>query len=124
LRQWVWHQATPKLTLTQQLLQEQAFDIVNELPNGDTKTKFQKLASQMRLPYWDWAMNASPILPTSVSSPTISITYPNGTAATIANPLYQYTFHSLIPGDFSSVRTRNLIPKPTEWGSTRCLLYF
>jgi tyrosinase len=95
-----WHR--PYLALVEQLIQQHAINIANALPDGDTKTKFQGIAQQLRLPYWDWAMlppSNGPILPDSVTSQNIAITYPNGSTATIANPLFQYTFHPLRQGD-------------------------
>lgn len=86
----------------EQSLQAVAIQIVDALPDGADKTKFQGLAQQLRFPYWDWALDLSPILPVSISSETIDITYPNGTQANIPNPLFQYNFHPLDPSDFST----------------------
>jgi tyrosinase len=61
--------------------------------------------NRFRLPYWDWIKplaDGEPAFPTVISSPTISVTYPNnGTTATIPNPLYNYKFHPLSPTYFS-----------------------
>lgn len=59
-------------------------------------------ALSWRHPYWDWA--AAPpagqsVYPSSLSSPTINVTMPNGTN-TIANPLYSYKFHPVSRDDF------------------------
>ena len=80
----------------EQIIHKHATDIVAGIPSGSTKTKYQTALTQLRLPYWDWAAKLTPIVPTSVSAPTISVTYPNnGTRATISNPLYSYKFHPI-----------------------------
>lgn len=43
-----------------------------------------------RVPYWDWALNAT--IPDPVNDPMISINTPTG-VQNIVNPLYNYTFH-------------------------------
>ncbi|KAF2755505.1 Di-copper centre-containing protein [Pseudovirgaria hyperparasitica] len=91
-----WHR--PYLALLEQLLQVQAFNIANSLPDGDTKSKTRDLANQLRFPYWDWAMNppnGGPILPDSVTAQTVTIVYPDGTKTNRPNPLFQYRFHPL-----------------------------
>lgn len=49
------------------------------------------------MPYWDWA--STPQMPASVTSPTLRITGPSG-PLTVANPLFNYTFHPLSTTDF------------------------
>ena len=68
---------------------------MNEIPDGDTKTKYQDALDKLRLPYWDWALNVSPVVPGSIGLQTLKITYPNGTEADIPNPLHEYRFHPL-----------------------------
>ena len=91
LRFGPWHR--PYLALYEQIVSKLAQDIVNEFPAGSTKTKYQDAVQKLRLPYWDWAAKLSPYFPPSLALPTIGVTYPNGTAATIANPLFSYKFH-------------------------------
>jgi tyrosinase len=47
------------------------------------------------------------VVPTSMTNEKVSVTFPNGTAAQIDNPLYDYNFHPLdnreINGTVSSV---------------------
>jgi hypothetical protein len=39
------------------------------------------------------------ILPDVYTNPTVAVTFPNGTQATVPNPLASYKFHPLVPGD-------------------------
>ena len=62
------------------------------------KTKYQAAAANLRMPYWDWALNTT--MPDVANQPLINVTTPTG-SDTIANPLYNYTFHPLpSPPDF------------------------
>lgn len=65
--------------------------------------EYEAAALNLRIPYWDWAMDppdSGPALPTELSDLTAQIAFPNGTNATVSNPLYSYTFHKLMPDDF------------------------
>ncbi|KAL9128041.1 MAG: hypothetical protein Q9217_003205 [Psora testacea] len=44
----------------------------------DARSVYEAAAQTLRIPYWDWALNAT--MPTLVNEPTISITTPNGTS--------------------------------------------
>ncbi|CAI6338770.1 unnamed protein product [Periconia digitata] len=88
----MWHR--PYLMLYEKLIYEQALTIVNEITDTNVKAKWRTAASKFRLPYWDWAMKAPSgehIMPTSIADENLSITYPNGTTKSIANPLYNYS---------------------------------
>jgi len=81
----------------QQKLQQVARTIANKFPAA-TKSKYQAAADRIRLPFWDWAKALSadePMMPSIVSTEKVQVTFPNGTASQIGNPLYQYNFHPL-----------------------------
>lgn len=81
-----------------QLLHEHAVSIAAEFPSGSTGTKYRDAAAKLRLPYWDWAQkpaSGQPTVPKSISAVTTTVKYPNGTQASILNPLYSYRFHPL-----------------------------
>jgi tyrosinase len=84
---------------------------VDEITDSSAKTRFQEAVKKFRVPYWDWAEKppaGEHVLPESVWKETISITFPNGTTASISNPLFSYHFHPLQPQDF---------PVPDGWES-------
>jgi len=93
-----WHR--PYLALYEQVLVGQAQAAANSFPPGPMRDRYLTAAAILRLPYWDWAITPKAnqnSLPDSVTSPTIQITYPNGTR-TVQNPLYSYSFHPVDPG--------------------------
>jgi tyrosinase len=97
-----WHR--PYLALFEQILHDRAVDVANEYPAGAARQRAMEVASKVRLPYWDWAINppaSEGIMPMSLRRPTASVTYPNGTKGEIANPLFQYNFHPLKSEDFA-----------------------
>ncbi|KAK0795438.1 hypothetical protein LTR02_007053 [Friedmanniomyces endolithicus] len=95
-----WHR--PYLALFEQTLYQHIVDAVNEFPAGAVRQRYASVALSFRAPYWDWAATPPPgqsVYPTSVTSPDVNVTTPNGTA-TIANPLYAYNFHPVTHSDF------------------------
>ena len=54
----------------------------------------------MRIPYWDWSTNCT--MPDVTTNPKISINTPQG-FQNIDNPLFNYTFHPLVPTDLPDV---------------------
>lgn len=88
-------------------MHDRAVEIANEFPEGESRQKYQDAASKLRLPFWDWAMDppdkTEGSMPNSLRKPTVTVTFPNGTKADIANPLYQYEFHPLNKDDFSAL---------------------
>ncbi|KAF2471888.1 Di-copper centre-containing protein, partial [Lindgomyces ingoldianus] len=94
-----WHR--PYLAAYEQILHERAVEIANEFPRGE-REKYQQSAAKLRLPYWDWAItpDSDGCMPTSLRHSTANVTFPNGTTGEIPNPLYEYIFHPLSPGDF------------------------
>lgn len=114
----MWHR--PYLMLYEKLLHEQALAIVNGISDNTVKAKWRTAASKLRLPYWDWALktpSGEHNMPTSIADDTITITYPNNTVRSIANPLRKYTFHPLIPSDFSQPGEELFYPYD-KWKST------
>ena len=62
------------------------------------KSKYEFAAANLRMPYWDWALNST--LPDIFSQPSIKVKTPDG-SQNISNPLFNYTFHPLpSPPDF------------------------
>ena len=80
--------STVKLTV-QQLLWASVQTIAATYPNS-SRDAYIAAAQTFRVPYWDWALNAT--MPDLVNEPTISINTPSGSQV-IVNPLYNYTFH-------------------------------
>lgn len=88
-----WHR--PYLALYEQLIYEHVIDAANSFPAGAVRRRYLAAAGRFRVPYWDWAAvppNGESVWPTVVTTPTIGVTLPNGTA-NISNPLYAYNFH-------------------------------
>ena len=98
-----WHR--PYLALFEQVLHDRAVEIAKEYPAGEARDKAMAIADKIRLPYWDWAMNPpnsdEGCMPFSIRRPIATVTFPNGTKAEIANPLYRYDFHPLNFDDFA-----------------------
>ncbi|CAI6332791.1 unnamed protein product [Periconia digitata] len=96
-----WHR--PYLMLFEQKLQKIAKGIADKFPSA-TKAKYQDAANKLRIPHWDWALaiaSNQPVYPTAVSNEKIRVTFPNGTAANIDNPLFNYDFHPLNNREFN-----------------------
>ncbi|ORX94962.1 hypothetical protein BCR34DRAFT_525763 [Clohesyomyces aquaticus] len=90
-----WHR--PYLALFEQQLQKHATNIANQFASP-AKSTYQAAAIKLRIPFWDWAKalpTSEPVLPTAVTSEKISVTFPNGTKASVDNPLFDYNFHPL-----------------------------
>ena len=82
-----WHR--PYLALFEQILWNNAQVIAGKY-TGTQKATYQAAAQKFRMPYWDWAANAT--IPDVVNTPRISINTPTG-RQTVDNPLYTYKFH-------------------------------
>ncbi|KAF2198311.1 Di-copper centre-containing protein [Delitschia confertaspora ATCC 74209] len=90
-----WHR--PYLALFEQVLYLNAREAIREFPPSERRDRYENALATLRLPYWDWATASSSgegVYPSSLQSPNIDITLPNGTL-TVKNPLYSYTFHPL-----------------------------
>ncbi|RAL65136.1 hypothetical protein DID88_001242 [Monilinia fructigena] len=95
-----WHR--PYLAVHEQQIHDWGVRIAQQF-TGSNSEAYHQASLTLRMPYWDWAANPAnngPILPDVLSNPTASITYPNGSTATVPNPLYSYRFHPLVPSDF------------------------
>ena len=87
----------PSLKPAQQAVWTFAQQIATSYPDAQ-RTQYQAAALSLRVPYWDWAFNAT--MPDPVNDPIITINTPQGIQS-ISNPLYNYTFHPLPgPPDF------------------------
>ena len=60
------------------------------------QTAWKQAATNLRQPYWDWAVNSVPP-PEVISKTTVDITGPAGTTITVDNPLYRYQFNPVPP---------------------------
>ena len=56
--------------------------------------QYAAAATTLRIPYWDWAFNAT--MPDIVSLPKITINTPTGSQS-VSNPFYNYSFHPIPP---------------------------
>ncbi|KAK3069943.1 hypothetical protein LTR53_011321 [Teratosphaeriaceae sp. CCFEE 6253] len=116
-----WHR--PYLALFEQTLYQHIVAAVNEFPAGATRQRYAAAALSWRLPYWDWAATppaGQSVYPDSVTSPNVTVSTPNGTAS-IANPLYSYTFHPVSHSDFyfdPFASWNQTMRFPTNWTST------
>lgn len=91
------------MMIYEQLLHTHALAIVDSIPDATTKARYRTAASKLRLPFWDWAEKppaGEHVLPSSVADEQIPITLPNGTVASIENPLFMYRFDPINPADF------------------------
>ena len=78
----------------QQILQKHATDIA-ETYTVD-KPRWQKVAADLRQPFWDWAKDAVPP-PEVISLKQVTIRGPDGKHHHVDNPLYHYRFHPIEP---------------------------
>ncbi|KAH7065183.1 hypothetical protein B0J12DRAFT_693548 [Macrophomina phaseolina] len=95
-----WHR--PYIALYEQLMIQYANEIVGEIGDAATKSRYQTAVSTLRFPYWDWAKRTTAaIMPPQTTASTISVTFPqNGTTANIPNPLYSYRFQVIPDRNF------------------------
>lgn len=93
-----WHR--PYLALHEQQIHGWAVKLARQF-NDSNSEAYRQAAMSLRLPYWDWAADPAngPILPYVLSNEEADITYPNGSTATVPNPLHSYNFHPLSPED-------------------------
>ncbi|PIA95850.1 Tyrosinase [Cercospora beticola] len=114
-----WHR--PYLALFEQLLFNHMTACAEEFPAGPLRQRYARAATQVRLPYWDWAV-ASPngsVYPDIVQQPRVSVVKSEGTT-TIDNPLYSYKFHPVSYKDmeFDPFASWNDTKRyPTAWTS-------
>ena len=77
--------------LPQQIISQNAQNIAQTYPDSSID-EYVAAAQTLRLPYWDWTMDAD--IPAIANVSTIQINTPNG-PQTIDNPLYHYAFPPL-----------------------------
>jgi tyrosinase len=84
--------------------------IAAQFPAG-LRARYTTAAADFRIPYWDWATQHADdpegYFPSIVASQYVNVYTPESPnqLTQIANPLYSTTFHTLIPGDFSTGTT-------------------
>ncbi|EPS42856.1 hypothetical protein H072_3102 [Dactylellina haptotyla CBS 200.50] len=105
-----WHR--PYLAIYEQLIWDNAREVVNSFPDSDSrKASFRTALPGLRIPYWDWAADAS--IPVQVREmKNIEVANPRGGRQNIANPLYSYKFTDL--SEFPD-RTFSRMQETTRW---------
>ncbi|KAK7217434.1 hypothetical protein V2G26_005437 [Clonostachys chloroleuca] len=96
----IWHR--PYLALVEQEVFRLANFIASMFTNTTEREIYQRAASDIRFPYWDWSLPAPPgqtHLPDVFWHPTITQYGPMG-LQTIRNPLYSYVFNPVEEGAF------------------------
>ncbi|RVD80225.1 uncharacterized protein DFL_008127 [Arthrobotrys flagrans] len=86
-----WHR--PYLALYEGSLHAHVQKIAKEFKAGtEDSTKALAAAQDWRMPYWDWATNAT--IPELIgNTPRVTVRMPNGQDETIDNPLYSYKYN-------------------------------
>ncbi|OAT05486.1 polyphenol oxidase, variant [Blastomyces gilchristii SLH14081] len=109
----VWHR--PYLAMYEERISRYAHAIANTYP-PIIRGIYQKAASDLRIPYWDWA--SDPELPRSVITPELNINTPEG-LRTVRNPLYDYAINPSAQEGFpidSLSRYHRTVRNPDEQG--------
>ena len=83
------NERTPRFDDAQQTLWKHAQQIATTYPVF-SRNRYQLAAETLRMPYWDWSINAT--MPTILNEPRVRINAPSGFRS-IRNPLYTYRFH-------------------------------
>ncbi|KAJ6568852.1 hypothetical protein B0H19DRAFT_1373291 [Mycena capillaripes] len=99
-----WHR--PYVALFEQVIQRRAIEIA--LTYTVNRGAMLTAATQLRLPYWDWGVNAVPP-PQIIELPRVPITAPDGTQRLVTNPFLAYQFNPL-PSSFPSQVDSQVIP--------------
>ncbi|KEZ46479.1 hypothetical protein SAPIO_CDS0817 [Scedosporium apiospermum] len=83
-----------------QVLVQHALTLAEEYP-ANVRAKYRSAAQTLRIPYWDWADDAT--IPPSVGQAQIQVDTPKG-KKTIRNPLYSYNFpKEAVDGKYGSI---------------------
>ncbi|KAF2453655.1 hypothetical protein BDY21DRAFT_292685 [Lineolata rhizophorae] len=112
-----WHR--PFLALFEEALLRKVDEIVDQFPAGATRNRYRSAADKLRVPFWDWAMNAPQgenVVPRQLTDEFVSVTSPNGDQ-TISNPLYSYKFNPLNTNDMGGYPYtvwQNTLRRPTS----------
>ncbi|KAK6539639.1 hypothetical protein TWF694_009845 [Orbilia ellipsospora] len=84
-----WHR--PYLAAYEQILGGIMQNLASEYPAGAVRNRYQAAANRFRLPYWDWASDAS--VPDIIGNqPQVTVEKPQGFVK-INNPMMSYSFH-------------------------------
>ncbi|PQE32183.1 di-copper centre-containing protein [Rutstroemia sp. NJR-2017a WRK4] len=110
-----WHR--PYLSVFEQEIHKAGVAIAAKFPNNSVGQQYRAASLKLRIPYWDWAMNPTSggILPSVYSNPTVAVTFPNGTQATVPNPLASYKFHPLVPADLQNTTPFSSWDRTLRW---------
>lgn len=112
-----WHRAY--MALFEQSLQQNALAAANEF-SGDDQTRYVQAATNLRMPYWDWAQppqaNENPF-PQLFTDATVDVSTPTG-QQTVPNPLMRYTLN----GDNSFLGHPTTVRSPTFTTTNRAQL--
>ena len=113
-----WHR--PYLCMYEQAILDQATKIVQTFPAGTVKNQHLAALQSWRMPYWDWAMDAS--MPDILyASKKVVVTMMQNKAlknVSINNPLYSYTvdrydYNTMVAGDpQKGTRTMETVRNP------------
>ncbi|KAF3047601.1 hypothetical protein E8E12_010743 [Didymella heteroderae] len=91
-----WHR--PYLAIFEQALYQSIQEVIDTFPQNQ-RGRWQRAASTLRMPYWDWAQDGgSATVPTQIRDQTVTVTKPSG-RVTIPNPLYSYSWGSSLPSE-------------------------
>ncbi|KAJ7829831.1 photo-regulated tyrosinase [Mycena leptocephala] len=85
-----WHR--PYVALIEQVIQAHALKIAKTYTDANLRGLMVAAANRLRLPYWDWGVNAVPP-PEIIELPTLEVLKaPNGRLVLVPNPFRAYTF--------------------------------
>ncbi|KAL9102921.1 MAG: hypothetical protein Q9163_001981 [Psora crenata] len=114
-----WHRAY--VALFEQIIWSNAQQIAATYPNM-SRSQYQAAAQTLRIPYWDWAVNAT--MPSLLNQPMVSINTPSGVKDT-RNPLLTYAFHpqpstsDFPPSDGAISKYPNTVRYPDDAGQSQ-----
>ncbi|CBX98175.1 hypothetical protein IAQ61_010273 [Plenodomus lingam] len=98
-----WHR--PYLALFEQAWYQCVLEVVAEFPS-DQQTRWRNAAATLRIPYWDFAIDAGEAVPSAIRDQRVTVTKPSG-PATIPNPLYSYSWGQSVPSEVGTTPWNN-----------------
>ncbi|KAF8637719.1 hypothetical protein AX17_002622 [Amanita inopinata Kibby_2008] len=87
-----WHR--PYMLLLEQTIQKHALAVAEQFTTGQEDWK--KAATDLRLPFWDWAANSVPP-DVVIKDASVTVTDFDGKSISVDNPLIRYRFHGSRP---------------------------